>query len=58
MDRKIIALATLIMTAKAISQRPNDIRVARIGGATWEEIADALCMSRAQVIKLSKMDIV
>ncbi len=46
------ALTQLAEVAARIAQRPALIRQARDEGATWEQIAAALNMSRAGVIKL------
>jgi hypothetical protein len=46
------ALARLAEVAELIAQRPAFIRAARDEGATWEQIAQAMKMSRAGVIKL------
>jgi hypothetical protein len=54
MDRKTEALAPLVVTAQMIAARPANIRDARISGAKWGEIADALGMSQSQVIELAK----
>jgi biotin operon repressor len=46
------AIRKLERLAEAIEQRPALIQEARDEGATWEQIAAALGMSRAGVIKL------
>lgn len=46
------ALTRLAEIAEQITQRPALIQQARNEGATWEQIAQALQMSRAGVIKL------
>lgn len=46
------ALTRLAEVAEQIAQRPALIRQARDEGATWEQIAQAMNMSRAGVIKL------
>lgn len=46
------ALTRLAEVAEQIAQRPALIRQARDEGATWEQIAQAMKMSRAGVIKL------
>ncbi|WP_417556223.1 hypothetical protein [Microbacterium sp.] len=47
-------LKELARIARDISRRPELIHQAREEGATWEQIAEALNMSRYGVIKLSK----
>ncbi|MBS9535595.1 hypothetical protein KIH27_18575 [Mycobacterium sp. M1] len=47
------ALTRLAEVAELISLRPSLIRQARIEGATWEQIAQAMRMSRAGAIKLA-----
>ncbi|WP_194385167.1 hypothetical protein [Microbacterium luteum] len=46
------ALTQLERIARDIERRPELIAQAREEGATWEQIATALNMSRAGVIKL------
>lgn len=46
------ALAELRRIARDVATRPAVIARAREEGATWEQIAEALNMSRAGVIKL------
>lgn len=46
------ALTRLAEVAEQIARRPTLIRQARDEGATWPQIAQALKMSRAGVIKL------
>lgn len=46
------ALAKLAEVAEQIARRPLLIQQARDEGYTWEQIAEALNMSRAGVIKL------
>lgn len=46
------ALTQLERIARDIARRPELIEQARQEGATWEQIAAALGMSRAGVIKL------
>lgn len=48
------SLKKLERLAEAWEQRPTLIQEARDEGATWEQIAAALSMSRAGVIKLYK----
>ncbi|WP_165611084.1 hypothetical protein [Mycobacteroides chelonae] len=46
------ALTRLAEVAEQIAQRPALIQQARDEGATWEQIAHAMKMSRAGAIKL------
>lgn len=46
------ALSKLARIARDIESRPDVIEQARQENATWEQIAEALDMSRAGVIKL------
>jgi hypothetical protein len=46
------ALSQLARIARDTAKRPDLIEKAREEGATWEQIASALQMSRAGVIKL------
>lgn len=48
------SLTKLAHIAKLTASRPALIEQARKEGSTWEEIAEALRMSRAGVIKLHK----
>lgn len=52
MDMK--ALTQLERIARDIERRPELIAQAREEGATWEQVAAALSMSRAGVIKLHR----
>lgn len=46
------ALSKLARISRDMSNRPALIEEARKDGATWEQIAEAMQMSRAGVIKL------